>query len=94
MAGEQLGDKTSADDKAAIETASKDWIEWLDSHQDAAKAEIKAKMKEVAAAIQPIVAKRTCKPTPLVACRDGLFSPMMPRTVRLPRRRLSLDGVD
>ena len=57
MAGEQLGDKMSAEDKAAIEKASKDGLEWLDSHQDASKSEIEAKMKEVEAVIQPIVAK-------------------------------------
>ena len=57
MAGEQLGDKMSADDKAAIEKASKDGLEWLDQHQDASKAEVDAKMKEVEATIQPIVAK-------------------------------------
>ena len=50
MAGE-LGDKMSAGDKAAIEKASKDWLEWPDQHQDASKAEVDAKMKEVEAVI-------------------------------------------
>ena len=57
MAGEQLGDKMSAEDKAAIEKASKDGLEWLDAHPDASKAEIEGKMKEVEGVIQPIVAK-------------------------------------
>ena len=56
MAGE-LGDKMSADDKAAIEKASEDVLEWLNQHQDASKADVDAKMKEVEATIQPIVAK-------------------------------------
>ena len=47
MAGEQLGDKMSADDKATIENATEDGLEWLDSHQDASKTEIAAKMKGV-----------------------------------------------
>ena len=55
MAGEQLGDKMSADDKATIEKASRDGLEWLDSHQDASKTEIEAKMKDVEGVIQPIV---------------------------------------
>ena len=50
MAGE-LGDKMSVDDKAAIEKASEDVLEWLDQHQDASKAEVDAKMKEVEAVI-------------------------------------------
>ena len=57
MASEQLGDKMSAEDKAAIEKASKDGLEWLDSHPDASKSEIEGKMKEVEGVIQPIVAK-------------------------------------
>ena len=33
MVGEQLGDKMTADGKAAIEKASKDGLERLDSHR-------------------------------------------------------------
>ena len=51
MAGEQLGDKMIADDKATIEKASKDGLEWLGQHLDASKAEVDAKMKEVEAVI-------------------------------------------
>ena len=57
MAGEQLGDKMSAEDKAAIEEISKDEFEWLDAHQDASKAEVEGKMNEVEGVIRSIVAK-------------------------------------
>ena len=40
MAGVQLGDKMSPDDKAVILKASKGGFERLDSHQDASKSEI------------------------------------------------------
>ena len=47
----------SADDKATIEKASKDGLEWLDSHQDASEPEIEVRMNEVSAVVLPIVAK-------------------------------------
>ena len=56
MAGEQLGDKMNVDDKAAIEKASNEGLELLDSRQDASKLETETKMNDVDGVIRPIVA--------------------------------------
>jgi len=54
---EKLGDKISEDDKATIEEAVKDAIEWLDQNSLAEKDEFDEKYKEVEKIVQPIFSK-------------------------------------
>jgi heat shock protein 5 len=54
---EKLGDKISEDDKATIEEAVKDAIEWLDQNSLAEKDEFDDKYKEVEKVVQPIFSK-------------------------------------
>jgi len=54
---EKLGDKISDDDKATIEEAVKEAIEWLDQNSLAEKDEFDDKYKEVEKVVQPIFSK-------------------------------------
>ncbi|CAG0896386.1 unnamed protein product, partial [Cyprideis torosa] len=54
---EKLGGKISDEDKATIEEAVKEAIEWLDSHPDEEAEDYKAKKKEVEGVAMPIVTK-------------------------------------
>jgi len=54
---EKVGDKLSADDKAAVESAVKDAVDWLEVNQAAEKEEFDDKYKEVEKIVQPIFAK-------------------------------------
>eukprot|EP00455_Lapot_gusevi_P035731 TRINITY_DN395_c0_g1_i5.p1 TRINITY_DN395_c0_g1~~TRINITY_DN395_c0_g1_i5.p1 ORF type:complete len:672 (-),score=337.66 TRINITY_DN395_c0_g1_i5:174-2189(-) len=54
---EKLGSKLSAEDKATIEKAVKDGLDWLDNHDQATKDELSEKQKEIEGICNPIVAK-------------------------------------
>jgi len=54
---EKLGDKISADDKATVEEAIKDAIDWLEQNSLAEKDEFDEKYKEVEKVVQPIFSK-------------------------------------
>jgi len=54
---EKLGDKISEDDKATIEEAVKEAIEWLEQNSLAEKDEFDEKYKEVEKVVQPIFSK-------------------------------------
>jgi len=54
---EKLGGKISEDDKATIESAIKEQIDWLDNNQTADKDEYDAQYKELEQIVQPIFAK-------------------------------------
>ncbi|EER12209.1 heat shock protein 70, putative [Perkinsus marinus ATCC 50983] len=54
---EKLKDKISDEDKAAIEKAVNEALEWLDKNQLAEKEEFEAKQKEVEGVVNPIMMK-------------------------------------
>jgi heat shock protein 5 len=54
---EKLGGKISEEDKATIEEAVKDALEWLDEHADATKDDYADKLKELEGVTNPIVSK-------------------------------------
>ncbi|EER12208.1 heat shock protein 70, putative [Perkinsus marinus ATCC 50983] len=54
---EKLKDKISDDDKAAIEKAVSEALDWLDKNQLAEKEEFEAKQKEVEGVVNPIMMK-------------------------------------
>merc|ERR1712183_743952 len=54
---EKLQEKFDAADKAAIETAVQDTLDWLDKNQLAEKDEFEAKQKEVEGIVNPIMMK-------------------------------------
>ena len=57
MASEQLGDKMSAEDKAAIEKVTKEGREWLHSNECVEDEDRGDDQNEVKGVVQPIVAK-------------------------------------
>ena len=53
----KLGGKIGAEDKAAIEAAAKEAIEWLDAHPQADKAELDERKQQLEAVSNPIMEK-------------------------------------
>jgi len=54
---DKLADKLEAEDKATIEAAIKETLEWLDENQAAEKEDYEEKLKEVEGICNPIVSK-------------------------------------
>jgi heat shock 70kDa protein 1/2/6/8 len=54
---EKLADKFEAGDKAKLESAVNETIQWLDSSQEASKEEYEEKQKELEAIANPIMQK-------------------------------------
>ena len=58
---DKLADKLEAEDKATIEAAIKETLEWLDENQAAEKEDYEEKLKEVEGICNPIVSKAYAK---------------------------------
>ena len=57
MGDEKLADKFSDEDKATVEEKVQEYLEWLDSNQDAEKETFEEKKKELEGVVQPIIMK-------------------------------------
>jgi L1 cell adhesion molecule like protein len=57
LSEEKLKDKFTEDDKAAIEKAVQETLDWMDKNQLAEKDEFEAKQKELEAVVNPIMMK-------------------------------------